>query len=179
MKITCPACGALMSLEMVINDEAARHALADALALPSSLRSLILSYLALHRPAKSRLSWQKLGRLLAELQDGIEKAAIDYKGKTIAAPLRVWADAMQRCISAAETGTLKPPLQGHGYLYSIIAGQYDSRNAAAEAQTIERQRHRKRDAKTGGRSSKSAAADAVKRLRAAAAGVADTDGPSE
>lgn len=172
MKLTCPACGALMSLEMVINDEAARNALGDALALPSSLRTLVVRYLALHRPAKSRLSWSKVSRLLNELNSGVQNGAIQRDGKTISAPVKVWEDALKRVVNAAETGNLNTPLNGHGYLYSVIAGRKDQREAVAEAQHIEKQRNRTRDSKAGQYTSKESAAEAVKKLRQAAAGQA-------
>jgi len=167
VKLTCPACGALMSLEMVINDEAARQALGDALQLPSGLRTLVVRYLALHRPAKSRLSWAKAGRLLAELNQGIQQASIEHKGQTITAPGKVWADALKRTISAHETGNLKTPLNGHGYLYAIIAGATDRRDAKAEQDRIDRQRRRSAAGSTQ-HTGKSAAASAVAKLRQAA-----------
>ena len=177
MKLTCPACGALMSLEMVINDEAARQALGDALAIPSGLRTLFVRYMALHRPAKSRLSWAKVGRLLAEINSGIQAAAILHKGQTIPAPANVWTDALQRIINAAETGHLDTPLSGHGYLYTIIAAATDRRDAKAEADRIERQRNRTATPQAGTQTFKTSAAAAIEKMRQAAAQSRDQETP--
>ena len=52
MKITCPACGSINSLDSLLAHDAARAALAQAYALSAPLGVALLRYLSLFRPAQ-------------------------------------------------------------------------------------------------------------------------------
>ncbi len=121
MRLTCPACGALSSLDVLIGHAGAREAVLAALKLPAPLGDLLIQYVALFRPAQRQLSFDKLARLLGELQPLIEAGQIERGGRIWAAPHAAWRAALDDMIAKRDKLTL--PLKSHGYLLEIIAGQ--------------------------------------------------------
>ena len=128
MQVRCPSCGAEMSLDVVIEHDAAAQALALALSF-TPLGKLIVRYLALFRPAKSKLSWPRVLTLLTELMPMIESQRIERNGTLYDAPHDVWCKAIEQMVVARDMGTLKTPLKSHGYLLEVIISE------AAKAQT--------------------------------------------
>lgn len=131
MRVTCPACGAESSLDSLIGHDAARAAFAELAVISGPLAGAVLRYLALFRPAKSRLSFDRAASLLAELKPMIVDARIERKGRSYAAPREVWIEAIDTLLAGRERLTL--PLKSHGYLLEIIVGATSKAEAAAEA----------------------------------------------
>lgn len=132
MKLTCPACGALMSLDGLLNHDAARGAIAQAYALHAPLGGLLLRYLALFRPAQRGLTWDRVVNLMEELLPMIQAARIERNHLAHAAPYENWCLAIEQMLAQREKLSL--PLKTHGYLLEIIAG------LSAKAQTAGEQR---------------------------------------
>ena len=130
MRLSCPACGAEMTLDVLIATEAAREAVLAALALPPPLGKLLVQYMALFRPPKRQLSFDRLAVLFAELALPIADGRIERKGRAWSAPLEYWRAALEEIISKREKLTL--PLKSHGYLLEIIVGYSSKAEAAAE-----------------------------------------------
>ncbi|MFZ1418222.1 MAG: hypothetical protein WAS93_07775 [Burkholderiaceae bacterium] len=128
MQIRCPSCGAEMSLETVIDNDAAAQALVLALSF-TPLGKLIVRYLAMFRPAKSKLSWPRVVTLLGELMPMIESQRIERNGTLYEAPHEVWCKAIEQMLAARDMGTLQTPLKSHGYLLEVIV------STASKAQT--------------------------------------------
>lgn len=122
MMIKCPCCGAQNSLDVIVSDRAAADAIALALRLPGGVGYSLLSYLSLHRPAKSALSMRRVAALLGELQPAIEAGRIERNGQLFDAPLAAWVWAIEQMISMRDAGRLTTPLKSHGYLFETIAG---------------------------------------------------------
>ncbi len=131
MRLTCPACGALSSLDVLIGHAGAREAVLAALRLPAPLGDLLVQYVALFRPAQRQLSFDRLAALLGELQPMIEAGRIERGGRAWAAPLDAWRAALEDITAKRDKLTL--PLKSHGYLLEIIAGQAGKADAAAES----------------------------------------------
>lgn len=129
MQVRCPSCGAEMSLDVVIEHDAAAQALALALSF-TPLGKLIVRYLALFRPAKSKLSWPRVVTLLGELMPMIESQRIERSGTLYDAPHEVWCAAIEQMLATRDAGKLQTPLKSHGYLLEVIVG------TANKAQTI-------------------------------------------
>jgi len=142
VKLQCPACGALFSLELLANDEAAREVVTLAFKMPSSVRNLVVGYLALHRPKKSVLSWGKAARLLREMAAAMDGGSIERGGKTYPAPLPYWETALEKVIANARAGKIDRPLHGHGYLYQVLAGQSEQGEARREARREQQRKNR-------------------------------------
>lgn len=115
----CPACGASFSLEQALTDGEARQALAAALALPPELGARVVRYMGLHAPAGRRVQWPKLTRLLTGLTERLHAGEVTRRGVSHAAPLALWAAALDEVLAAREAGTLVLPLDGHGYLDEV------------------------------------------------------------
>ena len=131
MKLSCPACGAVASLDVLLGHEGAREAVMAALALPAPLGKLLVQYLALFRPAQRQLSLDRVASLLAELQPMIAEAKIERGGRIWSAPIDYWQMALTEMVAKRDGLTL--PLKSHGYLLAIIAGYSEKADARAEA----------------------------------------------
>lgn len=131
MRLTCAACGALSSLDVLIAHQGAREAVLAALRLPAPLGDVLIQYCALFRPEKRQLSFDRLARLLNELLPMISSAKVERNGRLWAAPLDAWRAALDEMIAKRDKLTL--PLKSHGYLLEIIAAAANRSEAATEA----------------------------------------------
>lgn len=131
MRVTCPACGAENSLDGLIGHDGARAALAELAAISGPLAGAVLRYLALFRPAKSRLSFDRVAGLLVDLRPMILDARIERRGRVYPAPRETWIGAIDTLLAGRDRLTL--PLKSHGYLLEIIAGAAEKAEATAEA----------------------------------------------
>ena len=122
MIIRCPACGAEASLDLVIEHDAAAHALSQALEFAPGGK-LLVRYLALFRPAKRRLTWPRVAALLGELLPLIKAERIERDGGVFDAPLAAWASGIEKTLQARDAGTLRTPLKSHGYLFEIVIAE--------------------------------------------------------
>jgi len=130
MKLVCPACGSVNSLDSLVGHDGARAALAELAKLSGPLASAVVRYLALFRPAKRQLSLDRMASLLAELNPMIMEARIERSGRNYAAPREVWVGAIDSILASRDRLTL--PLKSHGYLLEIIIGQIHKAEMAAE-----------------------------------------------
>jgi hypothetical protein len=120
VKLSCPACGAMFSLDALLGNEGAREAVMAALQLPAPLGWNMIRYLALFRPAKRNLSLDRVANLINELLPMIAAARIERNGNSHSAPLDYWRMALDEMLSKRDNLTL--PLKSHGYLLAIIEG---------------------------------------------------------
>lgn len=131
MKIVCPACGAVNSLDTLIGHDGARAAMAELAAVSGPLAGALLRYIALFRPAQRQLSFDRVASLLAELRPMVMEARITRNGRTYAAPREVWIEAIDSILAQRDRLTL--PLKSHGYLLEIIVGAVNKAEATTEA----------------------------------------------
>lgn len=137
MKLTCPACGATASLDVLIGHEGARDAVMVSMSLPAPLGGLLVQYLGLFRPPQRNLSLARVAGLLQELKPLIADAKIERGGRIWSAPQDYWKMALEEMLAKRETLTL--PLKTHGYLLTIIAG-YSNKAEAKQEATVEARR---------------------------------------
>lgn len=135
MRIICPACGAMASLEALLTDGDARAFMEAFYQLSATVQPYAFRYLALFRPTGRVLQWRKATRLLAELTADIRACHIQVKG-SVARPAspETWAAAMARLIETPPQGL---PLSNHNYLRKIV---YDLADAADRKRETERNR---------------------------------------
>lgn len=129
MKVKCPACGALNSLDSLVANEAASRALHSALLVSGELGSALIGYLGLFRPEKSSLSFDRVATLLNELVPMIQAQEIQRDGKVYQAPTEAWIYAINQMLASRQT--LKLPMKSHGYLLEIIGGYKPTGTAVA------------------------------------------------
>lgn len=138
MNIICPCCQAIFPLEASLNDVAGRQAIAEAFRL-TPFGDLLLAYIKLFTPPKRALSNLRMGKLLEELLPMIREAKIERGGRIWSAPQDYWKTALAEMLAKRDNGTLTLPLNGHGYLFTIISG-YGSKAEAKQETSTEQQR---------------------------------------
>jgi hypothetical protein len=132
VRVSCPACNAELSLDVLLANEGARAAMARLASASVPLGSLVLRYLALFRPPKRRLSIERMTSLLLELLPDIERKAVTRKGREWDADIECWRAALETMLEYRDAGKLTLPLQSHAYLHEIVVGLADKIEAARE-----------------------------------------------
>lgn len=136
MRLTCPACGAVASLEAMANDKAARGVAVLFGRLPPEVAAAVPAYLALFRPEKQGLRWTRAEKILAELV-GYVREGFTRSGRRCRPSAAIWADALAQVADR----NLRRPLKGHGYLLEVVLDLYDSADARWESERDDAQRH--------------------------------------
>jgi hypothetical protein len=132
MKLTCPGCGALGSIEQFTADREARAFMATLVKLPAGLGEPVLNYLSLFRPPKRALAWSRARRLLVELAPLMEAAAVRRHGRDWRVTPDMWRRGIEQMLERRDTLTL--PLKSHGYLLEIVAGLASKAEGDVETQ---------------------------------------------
>ncbi|WP_245911115.1 hypothetical protein [Neisseria iguanae] len=122
MNVKCPNCGAVHSLDSLINDADASSVLRAVLEMDAELGKAAIRYIGLFRPAKSQLSWARTAKLLNELLPMIKAQEAARDGVCFPAPTEAWIHGFNETVNARDQGRLKTPLKSHRYLYEILAG---------------------------------------------------------
>nr|DAK44727.1 MAG TPA: zinc-ribbon domain protein [Caudoviricetes sp.] len=121
MNIKCPNCGAVHSLDSLINDAEASAVLRTVLEMDAELGKAAIRYIGLFRPAKSQLSWARTAKLLNELMPSIKAQEAIRDGVSSLAPAEAWLHGFNETVNARDQGRLKLPLKSHGYLLEIVS----------------------------------------------------------
>ena len=121
MNIKCPNCGAVHSLDTLINDAEASAVLKAVLEMDVELGKAAIRYIGLFRPAKSQLSWARTAKLLNELLPMIKAQEAARDGVCFPAPTEAWIHGFNETVNARDQGRLKLPLKSHGYLLEIVS----------------------------------------------------------
>ena len=121
MNIKCPNCGAVHSLDSLINDADASAVLRAVLEMDAEMGKAAIRYIGLFRPAKSQLSWARTAKLLNELMPMIKAQEAVRDGVSSPAPAEAWLHGFNETVNARDQGRLKLPLKSHGYLLEIVS----------------------------------------------------------
>jgi hypothetical protein len=132
VRVSCPACGAELTLDTLLSHEAARRAVATAMQISAPLADRLMKYLALFRPASRQLTMDRLATLLAELLPMIQAGQITRRGRAWATPVEAWKQALDLMLAHRDDGRLTLPLRSHGYLMEVLAGMAEKWDADAE-----------------------------------------------
>ena len=81
MKVRCPTCGAVMSLDVLIAHDDAREALIALTGISDDLFKAVLRYLTLFRPAEKDLSFNRVSKLVGEIAPMIRTARLSVTVK--------------------------------------------------------------------------------------------------
>lgn len=133
MRVPCPACGAVFSLDAAMNDANARRAFALLGAMPGDVAGAVPGYLGLFRVpgAVKGMPWGKAARLCAEVQALVSTGWVGV-GAMPARPAApsMWAAGMRQMVEARDG--LKLPMTSHKYLIKIVWDMADSQDRRAE-----------------------------------------------
>lgn len=122
MKTRCPCCGAENSLDALIAHEGARQAVWAVAQVGGEVGKLAVQYIALFRPTKTALTFERMAKLLGELLPDMERGAISRNSLEYPAPPEAWIYGFRELLARRNVGSLKLPLKSHGYLYEVISG---------------------------------------------------------
>ncbi|MDP3841067.1 MAG: hypothetical protein Q8Q81_00525 [Oxalobacteraceae bacterium] len=138
MRMTCPACGAEYTLDVLIAHDGAREALIEAMGLNLSLGKRLVQYLSLFRPAQRQLTMDRVASILKEISPAIKAARITRNGRDWVIPQESWAWALEEIVAKKSKLTL--PLKSHGYLFEMLIAAADKLEGRAEAASEDRRR---------------------------------------
>ena len=144
MRVTCPACGAELSLDALLTHDEARRAVAAAMQISAPLASRLMKYLALFRPAQRQLTMERVASLLNELLPTICDARAQRGGRVYIVDVETWKQALDTVLAARDAGTLRVPLRSHGYLVEVATAMVEKYEAGEEErrERVKRQAHR-------------------------------------
>ncbi|MCP4105471.1 MAG: hypothetical protein GY749_08035 [Desulfobacteraceae bacterium] len=121
MRVTCPNCSGIFSLEAALNDENARHFSHAAQGIAAKIGSPVTDYIALFRRPNTGtvLQWRKARRLAEELKVCTDKSYIQIDNQ-IARPVTgaIWRQAIEKIMDRKHK--LKLPMKNHNYLFEIV-----------------------------------------------------------
>ncbi len=144
MRVTCPACGAELTLDALFSHDEARRAVAAAMQISAPLAWRLMKYLALFRPERRQLTMQRVAALLDELLPMIRDARVPRGVRTYTVTVDDWKQALDTVLANRDAGTLRLPLKGHGYLLEVATAMVERFEAAEEEkrERVKRQAHR-------------------------------------
>lgn len=119
MKCKCPACGAVLSLDVLLQHEQATQAVMTAMQFNGEFGRLAVQYLALFRPGTSALAMNRVAKLLGELMTLVQQGEFSRNGQVYAAPLDAWIYGFNTVLNGRHN--IKRPLVGHGYLLEVMS----------------------------------------------------------
>jgi hypothetical protein len=134
VNVTCPACRAEMSLDVLLAAEDTRQVLAQLAVHTLPFGALTLKYIGLFRPEKRQLTHRRMLALIEELLPDVRRQAIARKGRDWHVGLETWKQGLEAVLTARDKGSLTLPLTSHGYLYEILCGMADKQEAEQERQ---------------------------------------------
>ena len=136
MRLRCPSCNAVHSVEAWAEEDYVVQALTTAAKMPREVAPLALRYVALFRPKGPRgLSWHRAARVLKELYELVSSGKVSWEREEYPCPPGIWAEAIETVLEAGIT----PPLKNHNYLRHVAFEKAKKASARAEA---ERERRR-------------------------------------
>ena len=125
MRSRCPSCGTTASLDVLVAHEDARAALSAVFQISQPLGTALVRYLSLFRPLTRELTMARVATLVGELLPNFQSASIPRKGRHWQVTEEDWCQAIEQMMQARDAGKLTLPLNGHGYLFEVMAGLAD------------------------------------------------------
>ena len=126
MKTKCPNCGATHSLDSLVMANKGGDAFLQAFDEPPELKTPIIQYLGLFRSVGRDLSFDRVAKLLAELNPVVKAGKVTFDRHTFDTPIPAWVWAIEQAIKARDEGRLSLPLKNHNWLYAVMR-QFDPR----------------------------------------------------
>jgi hypothetical protein len=130
MRLVCPACGAIASLEIWSLDPAAREVIDIISKLPGCIANRAPAYLALFRRGKRGLTWARALKIIVDLQQLVMTGKVHWEGEEERpAPPELWAQIIDKML----VKKWDPPLEDHNYLRKVVWSEAKPLAVAAEA----------------------------------------------
>ncbi|MCA3225026.1 MAG: hypothetical protein ING52_05890 [Burkholderiales bacterium] len=123
MRVSCPSCGADLSLDVLVAHDGARRAVAAALQLSAPLAHRVMHYIALFRPAQRQLTMDRVATLLDDLLPLVRDQRVERNGNRYDTTTADWTAALDQVLANRDAGLIRLPLKSHGYLLAILVEQ--------------------------------------------------------
>jgi hypothetical protein len=123
MRVSCPSCGADLSLDVLVAHDGARRAVAAALQLSAPLAHRVMHYIALFRPAQRQLTMERVATLLEDLLPLVKDQRVERNGNRYDTTTADWTAALDQVLANRDAGLIRLPLKSHGYLLAILVEQ--------------------------------------------------------
>lgn len=140
VRAACPDCGRVATLDQFVDEADAKQYCQLVGNLPPAVARALFDYLRLFSPPKRALAWSRALRLTREINTAIERGSIERHGRTWAAPMPVWAPALQAVVDKQHRLSL--PLKDNAYLFEVIASGANRDEGHAEAERERKRRQR-------------------------------------
>jgi hypothetical protein len=128
----CPACGLQAELMVFLMQPDYAASVRLCLDLLGTQGDVMIGYLGLFKPAKHRMTPKRLHAALLELSPMMVAGQFKRNGNTYTCPRDAWVAGMQAVL--AQRATIKPPLNSHAYLLTVIAAMMDGARDKATQQ---------------------------------------------
>lgn len=133
--VKCPTCHSVMSLDVLLSDDAPRDALAAIVDVHPAGKTFVLPllrYIGLFAPEKSQLTHRRMAALISELAPAIHERQIKRDGRVWGCPLDYWSAAFETVLAQRDSGQLRLPLKSHGYLFEVLVAMVNRAESRAE-----------------------------------------------
>jgi hypothetical protein len=131
--ICCPVCRSELSLEQITRSLDDEQAFTRLVALSVPMAHLVVMYVGLFTPDKQALTLRKKVRLIAQLLPDLQRQTVTHRGRDWTAPHQLWERAIEQVLTARAAGRIDLPLTSHAYLYTVLAGMAEKKEASTEA----------------------------------------------
>ena len=121
MELKCLNCGCTHSLDSLVMANKGGEAFIQAFDVPPELKTPIIQYLGLFRSHSRSLSFDRLAKILAEINPIIRAKKVTFDKNTFDAPLTAWIWGIEQVIKQRDEGKLSLPLRNHNYLFSVMS----------------------------------------------------------
>ncbi len=126
MELKCLNCGCTHSLDSLVMANKGGKAFLQAFDVPPELKTPIIQYLGLFRSQGRSLNFDRVAKLLAEINPIIRAKKVTFDKHTFDAPVTAWAWGIEQMIKQCDEGKLSLPLRNHNYLFSVMS-RFDSK----------------------------------------------------
>lgn len=144
MRATCPECGAQAHLSAFFAEDDGKRLAALLAGMQPELGRAVIGYLGLFKPAKTALRLARALKIAQEVAELVASGTVCKDERTgvrrPALPAH-WSAGIEQMLAQRDRLTL--PLDGHGYLRSVVFGLADKQDAARERQAEADARARK------------------------------------
>jgi len=138
VRLVCPSCGAVASLEAWLSDPDWREMIEFLPSIPGQIQRRAISYLALWRKNGKALNPAKALKILKGLNELVSEGTVHWEhGETRPAPLELWAEALDATIESRPSG-----LANHNYLRHVAWEKAAGLASRAEANRERQRQHR-------------------------------------
>mgnify|MGYP000433309792 CR=1 FL=1 len=120
MKTKCPNCGATHSLDSLLMANKGGEAFLQAFDVPPELKTPLIQYLGLFRSAGRDLSFDRVAKLLAELNPVIKAGKVTFDRQTFDTPIPAWSWAIEQAIKARKDAPAKTTNANPAYGETIM-----------------------------------------------------------